>query len=137
MKVLQFAFSGEASNPYLPFHHDRDSLVYTGTHDNDTTLGWYQSLDDKTRSYVDGYLGHPQEKMPWPLVRCALGSRSHLAIVPMQDLLGLDGDHRMNLPGTAEGNWSWRFSWSLVSPELPGKLRELIKLYGRNEIATG
>lgn len=137
MKVLQFAFSGEASNPYLPFHHDRDSLAYTGTHDNDTTLGWYQSLDDKTRSYVDGYLGHPQEKMPWPLVRCALGSRSHLAIVPMQDLLGLDGDHRMNLPGTAEGNWSWRFSWSLVRPELPGKLRELVELYGRNEIATG
>jgi 4-alpha-glucanotransferase len=60
-----------------------------------------------------------------------------LAIVPMQDLLGLDGDHRMNLPGTAEGNWSWRFSWSLVRPELPGKLRELVELYGRNEIATG
>jgi len=131
MKVLQFAFSGEPSNPYLPFHHDRDSLVYTGTHDNDTTLGWYLSLDDETRHYVDDYLGDPKEKMPWPLVRCALGSRSHLAILPMQDLLGLDGGHRMNLPGTTGDNWIWRFSWDLVRPELPGRVLRLVKLYGR------
>jgi 4-alpha-glucanotransferase len=131
MKVLQFAFSGEASNPYLPFRHDRDSLVYTGTHDNDTTLGWYVSLDDRTRGYVNEYLGHPPEDMPWPLIRCALGSRSHLAILPMQDLLGLDGDHRMNVPGTTEGNWRWRFAWDQVRAELPGRLRHLVGLYGR------
>lgn len=131
MKVLQFAFSGEPSNPYLPFQHDCDSLVYTGTHDNDTTLGWYLSLDDQTRDYVDDYLGHPLENMPWPLVRCALRSRSNLAILPMQDLLGLDGEHRMNLPGTTEHNWSWRFSWDQVWPELPGKILRLVRLYGR------
>jgi len=137
MKVLQFAFSGESSNPYLPFHHGPDSLVYTGTHDNDTSLGWYLSLDDKSRAYVDDFLGFPSEDMPWPLIRCALGSRSHLAILPMQDLLGLDGDHRMNLPGTAEGNWSWRFSWDQVAAELPDRIRRLVRLYGRNEIETG
>jgi 4-alpha-glucanotransferase len=131
MKVLQFAFSGEPTNPYLPFHHDRDSLVYTGTHDNNTTLGWYLSLGEKDRGYVDDYLGHPKEEMPWPLVRCALSSRSHLAILPMQDLLGLDGGHRMNLPGTTEGNWSWRFSWDQVWPELPGQILKLVKIYGR------
>jgi len=131
MKVLQFAFSGEASNPYLPFHHDQNSVVYTGTHDNDTSLGWYLTLGDSERAYVDEYLGHPSEDMPWPLVRCALGSRSHLAIVPMQDVLGLDGDHRMNLPGTTEDNWGWRFTWEQVEPELSDHVGRLVRLYGR------
>ena len=131
MKVLQFAFSGDASNPYLPFHHDRDSVVYTGTHDNDTTLGWYLSLSDQERAYVQEYLGHPSEEMPWPLIRCALGSRSHLAILPLQDLLALDGSHRMNVPGTTGDNWNWRFSWDQVRRALPGQLRRLVALYGR------
>jgi len=137
MKVLQFAFSGETDNPYLPFHHDRDSLVYTGTHDNDTSLGWYQSLDAKARSYVDAYLGHSSEAMPWPLIRCALGSRAHLAILPMQDILGLDGNHRMNLPGTSKGNWRWRFSWNQVDPELAGRMRRMGQLYGRSGTVVG
>jgi len=131
MKVLQFAFSGDSANPYLPFRHDRDSVVYTGTHDNDTTLGWYESLDEHTQGYVDEYLGVPQEPMPWPLIRCALASRSHLAMLPMQDILELDSGHRMNVPGTTEGNWGWRFSWDLVRPELPARLCRIIKLYGR------
>lgn len=131
MKVLQFAFSGDASNPYLPFHHDRDSVVYTGTHDNDTTLGWYLSLSEQDRAYVQKYLGHPSEAMPLPLIRCAMSSRSHLAIFPMQDLLGLDGSHRMNVPGTTEGNWTWRFTWDQVWRALPGQLRHLVELYGR------
>jgi len=131
MKVLQFAFSGDASNPYLPFHHDRDSVVYTGTHDNDTTLGWYLSLSEQDRAYVQKYLGHPSEEIPWPLIRCALGSRSHLAVFPMQDLLGLDGAHRMNVPGTTEGNWNWRFTWEQVRRALPGQVRNLVELYGR------
>lgn len=131
MRVLQFAFSGDTSNPHLPFYHDRDSLVYTGTHDNDTTLGWYRSLDEKTRDHVDDYLGHPAEDMPWPLIRCALGSRAHLAILPMQDVLGLDGEHRMNLPGTSEGNWRWRFSWDRIGPDLAGRVWRLVDLYGR------
>jgi 4-alpha-glucanotransferase len=131
MKVLQFAFDGGASNPYLPFHHDRDSVVYTGTHDNDTTLGWYLALDADSRALVDEYLGHPDEPMPWPLVRCALASRSHLAMVPMQDVLALDQAHRMNTPGTGSGNWTWRFEWSQVEPDLAGRLSRLVGLYGR------
>ena len=131
MKVLQFAFSGEPDNPYLPYQHSQDSVVYTGTHDNDTTLGWYLSLDDDTRRYVDEYLGRSKEPMPWPLIRCALASRAELAIIPMQDLLGLDGSHRMNLPGTAEGNWGWRLQWGQVAPDLTQKLRRRVEIYGR------
>lgn len=131
MKVLQFAFSGEPDNPYLPFHHCYDSVVYTGTHDNDTTLGWYLSLDDDTRQYVDEYLGRSKEPMPWPLIRSALASHAELAIIPMQDLLGLDGAHRMNLPGTAEGNWGWRFHWDQMKADLTEKVRRRVAMYGR------
>ena len=131
MKVLQFAFSGEPENPYLPFHHGRDSVVYTGTHDNNTTLGWYRSLDDHARAHVDESLGRSNEAMPWPLIRCALASRAHLAILPMQDVLGLDEEHRMNMPGTPYGNWQWRFSWDQVEPDLPTRLSRPVRMYGR------
>ena len=131
MKVLQFAFSGEPDNLYLPCRHSRDSVVYTGTHDNDTTLGWYRSLDAKAQKYVDDYLGRSREPMPWPLIRTALASRSELAIIPMQDLLGLDGSHRMNLPGTARGNWGWRYSWDQVPPDLADRVRRQVEMYGR------
>lgn len=131
MKILQFAFSGESDNPYLPYQHTRDSVVYTGTHDNDTTLGWYNSLDENTRNYVKEYLGRSIEMMPWPLIRTALASRANLAIIPMQDVLGLGGEHRMNTPGTNEGNWNWRFSWDYLEPELAARLKRLIHLYAR------
>jgi 4-alpha-glucanotransferase len=131
MKVLQFAFSGGADNPYLPFRHTCDSVVYTGTHDNDTSLGWYLSLDEGARRYVDEYLGHPREPMPWPLIRAALGSVSALAVVPMQDLLELNGEHRMNLPGTMDDNWGWRFSWGQVDPGLATRVQGQVAMYGR------
>ncbi|MBW9261372.1 MAG: 4-alpha-glucanotransferase [Candidatus Thiodiazotropha sp. (ex. Lucinisca nassula)] len=131
MKILQFAFSGGADNPYLPFHHTRDAVVYTGTHDNDTTLGWYTGLDDQSREFVDDYLGKPREIMPWPMIRSALASRANLAILPLQDILGLDGNHRMNTPGTTEGNWDWRFDWEMVKPETESRLMHRVKMYGR------
>jgi 4-alpha-glucanotransferase len=131
MKVLQFAFSGGPDNPYLPFRHGIDSVVYTGTHANDTTLGWYLTLDDDTRVYVDDYLGRSKEPMPWPLIRSALASSARLAVIPMQDLLGLDGENRMNLPGTAEGNWRWRFTWGQVDPDLADRIRRRVAMYGR------
>ena len=131
MKVLQFAFSGDGNNPYLPFRHQSNSVVYTGTHDNDTSLGWYLGLDDDTRQFVDEYLGFSREVMPWPLIRTALASRSRLAVIPMQDLLGLDGEHRMNLPGTTEGNWQWRFDWNQVDEHLAPRLRRRVEIYGR------
>jgi 4-alpha-glucanotransferase len=131
MKILQFAFSGGPTNPYLPYNHPERSVVYTGTHDNDTTLGWYTGLSDGERARVDDFLGHPREAMPWPLIRCALASRARLAILPMQDLLALDGRHRMNLPGTDAGNWRWRFEWAQIPPDLAGRVRHLVGLYGR------
>lgn len=131
MRILQFAFSGEVDNPYLPFQHTRDSVVYTGTHDNDTTLGWYNSLDDDTRSYVNEYLGRSIEAMPWPLIRTALASKANMAIIPMQDVLGLGEGHRMNTPGTSEGNWHWRFTWEYFGSDLVERLKRLVTIYGR------
>lgn len=131
MKILQFAFSGGADNPYLPFRHTRDSVVYTGTHDNDTTLGWYTSLDDPTREYVDEFLGRSREVMPWSMIRTALASRANLAILPMQDVMGLDGRYRMNTPGTTHGNWEWRFHWDQIEPDLGERLAHRVRLYGR------
>jgi len=131
MKILQFAFDGGPDNPYLPHGHHEDSVVYTGTHDNDTTLGWYDALPDDIRRYVQEYLGFPAEPMPWALIRCALASVARLAIVPLQDMLMLDSAHRMNIPGTTQGNWRWRFTWEQVPDDTVERLRRLIELYGR------
>ena len=131
MKILQFAFGGGADNPYLPHNHERDAVVYTGTHDNDTTLAWYRSLDGDARAYVNEYLGQPKEAMPWPLIRAALGSVAQLAVVPMQDVLALGPGHHMNRPGTTEGNWAWRFTWDQAPADLADRLHRLTGLYGR------
>ncbi len=109
MLILQFAFDGDCANPYLPHNHEAFNVVYTGTHDNDTTRGWFESLDADTRDRVLDYLGLPGERMPWPLIRSALCSVACLAILPLQDLLELDSSHRMNRPGIADGNWRWQF----------------------------
>jgi 4-alpha-glucanotransferase len=131
MKILQFAFSGEDDNPYLPAQHTENCVVYTGTHDNDTTLGWYAGLDEATRERIAEIIGDSLEDMPWPLVRAAFASPCKLAVVPMQDLLALGNEARMNLPGTVEGNWQWRFDWSQVPDDLPGRLRDLVGTTGR------
>jgi 4-alpha-glucanotransferase len=131
MKVLQFAFGGGADNPYLLHNHEANSVVYTGTHDNDTTLAWYQKLDAEQRSYVDDYLGHPREAMPWPLMRLALASPACYCMLPMQDILCLGDGHRMNMPGTIENNWRWRYRKDQISKNLRPRLRHLLALYGR------
>ncbi len=131
MKILQFAFGGDSSNPYLPHNQTFDSVVYTGTHDNDTSIGWYESLSAEVQGHLAEYLGYPAETMPWPLIRSALASVACLAIIPMQDLLSLDGQYRMNTPGTTEGNWRWRFDWSQVDEGLAPRVRKLVHQYGR------
>ncbi|MCB1733820.1 MAG: 4-alpha-glucanotransferase [Gammaproteobacteria bacterium] len=132
MKILQFAFGGDASNPYLPHNHELDSVVYTGTHDNDTTLGWFGALDANTRRQLGEYLGKSSEDMPWPLIRAAFASVARLAVVPMQDLLGLDGEHRMNMPGKRGGtNWRWRFTWEQLEEGLAQRVKGMVYLYGR------
>ena len=116
MRVLQFGFDGSPDNSHLPANIEPDSVVYTGTHDNDTALGWYRSLDEHTRAYVDRTLGVTVESMPEGMVRAALASTGRLAIIPMQDLLGLGSEARLNVPGTQnESNWHWRLP--------PGALR--------------
>jgi len=131
MAVLQFAFEGGADNPYLPHNLEANRVVYTGTHDNDTTLGWFAGLPAELQRRVTEYLGGASEPMPWPLVRAALMSVGRWAILPMQDLLGLGRGHRTNMPGTGSGNWAWKFAWSQVPDDLPARVRALVELYGR------
>jgi 4-alpha-glucanotransferase len=131
MKILQFAFDSDARNPYLPHNCAVDSVVYTGTHDNDTTVGWFDTLSAEARHRVYDYFGSPPEPMPWLLNRAALASVARLAIIPMQDLLGLDGAHRMNTPGTVENNWRWNYRWDQVDPGLAARVRALVENYGR------
>lgn len=131
MKILQFAFDGSSGNPYLPHNHEPLSVVYTGTHDNNTTLGWYEELSGEQRAFIHRYLGLEDDSMPWMLVRTALASVARLAVLPMQDVLALDAAHRMNIPGIAEGNWQWRFEWEQLRPEFGEQLRDWVQLYGR------
>lgn len=132
MKILQFAFDSGADNPYLPHNHRRNSVIYTGTHDNNTTLGWWLQLDAGARQRIKEYLRRPCQEMPWPLVETALASVSRLAITPLQDILGLPATARMNTPGTATGNWSWRYRKDSLDDNLRDRLRQLTHLYGRN-----
>ena len=131
MRVLQFAFSGEGDNPHLPHMHEHDSVVYTGTHDNDTTLGWYRSLDEETRGRVDSMLRAAPGSMPEALIREALGSVGQLAIIPAQDLLGLGTEARLNTPGTVDGNWRWRLPAGALTAELARHFAQLNGMYGR------
>ena len=131
MRVLQFAFSGEGDNPHLPHMHEHDSVVYTGTHDNDTTVGWYRSLDEETRGRVDSMLRAAPGSMPEALIREALGSVGQLAIIPAQDLLGLGTEARLNTPGTVDGNWRWRLPAGALTAELARHFAQLNGMYGR------
>ena len=126
MKVLQFAFDGSPDNPHLPAQHEELSVVYTGTHDNDTTVGWWTSLEEPTREQVRRQLLDASEPMPWALVRLALSSTARLAVVPAQDLLALGSESRMNTPGTATGNWSWQAPAGVFEERLAGPLRSML-----------
>jgi 4-alpha-glucanotransferase len=126
MKVLQFAFDGDDENIYLPPHHEELSVVYTGTHDNDTTLGWWESLSSSEQAELRRHLLDPEEPMPWALIRLAMASTARMAVVPAQDLLELGAESRMNVPGSAEGNWSWETDPALVDERLAGRLRALV-----------
>jgi len=124
MVVLQFGFDGSVDNPHLPQQHRRNAVAYTGTHDNDTTVGWYAGLDADARSVVARMLDAPEPPaVPDFLIDAVYASNAVLAVVPMQDLLALDSSARMNSPGTVVGNWRWRFSWSQVPPSLSAVCR--------------
>jgi 4-alpha-glucanotransferase len=142
MSILQFAFGTDGqANTFLPHTYTRDRVVYTGTHDNDTTLGWWQSgTSDSTRSATEvareqshamRYLAADGSEMNWTLIRAALASVADTALIPLQDVLGLGSEARMNLPGRESGNWAFRFSWDQLTPEIIARVRDLVDLYQR------
>jgi 4-alpha-glucanotransferase len=131
MKILQFAFGSGPDNPYLPHNHVRECVVYTGTHDNDTTVGWFLSLTKKERREVLRYLNSDGRDIAGDMIRAALSSIADKAVIPMQDILRLDSSARMNMPGTSTNNWTWRFSYDPLREEYMGKLLEMTELYGR------
>ncbi|MDZ4719043.1 MAG: 4-alpha-glucanotransferase [Roseiflexaceae bacterium] len=131
MKVLQFGFGGTGEDPYLPHNHIQNCVVYTGTHDNDTTLGWWRASSDHERTFTQMYLGRDGSDISWDLIRIAFMSVADTAIVPMQDVFGLGTEARMNLPGRLGGNWNWRYLTDDLHPELAERLHLLTRLYGR------
>jgi 4-alpha-glucanotransferase len=136
MKVLQFAFNGEQeTHPYLPHNFGERSVVYTGTHDNNTTIGWYENeANDEAVDNLNRYLkkSHITRKsINWDLISLAMKSDAWLSMYPMQDILGLDANSRMNIPGTISGNWEWRFTWDMVNPQIKNELKKKTVKTGR------
>ena len=142
MAVLQFAFGDDPQAPtFRPHHYERNTVAYTGTHDNDTVLGWWEGgAGDSVRSdeaiarekaRARAYLGTDGREMNWVLIRTLLASVADTAIVPLQDVLGLGSEARMNTPGTVGGNWRWRFRDQALSEALAARLAELVELYER------
>ena len=132
MRVLHFAWGPGGEPRYQPHAYVADTVVYTGTHDNDTTLGWWATAGDAVQHHLREYLATDARAVHWDLIRAACASVADTAIHPMQDVLGLDGSHRMNLPGSGEGNWGWRFAWSQVGPEPGHRLAAMARLYQRD-----
>lgn len=128
MRVLQFAFTGDSTNPHLPHNHTENAVVYTGTHDNDTLAGFVKSLSAEQYAQISEYTGMPPYE---GLMRAALGSVCRLCILPMQDILKLDSTARMNIPATDSGNWSWQLGFGQLTPEVSAGLMKLNKLFGR------
>ena len=136
LKILQFAFGGGADNLYLPHHYIQNCVVYPGTHDNDTALGWWNSASESEKQHVAEYFGYMNsdelKQINWEFIQVALASVADLAVLPLQDLLDLDGRARMNDPRFNDGQWRWRFTDSaLLSPELSDRLRHLTQMYSR------
>ena len=139
MKILQFAFDSREESDYLPHNYTHNCVVYTGTHDNDTVMGWYDTLKGADKKLCDDYLrlknadGEPipREQLPWEFVRAAMSSVADLAIIPMQDYLELDSSARINTPSTLGCNWKWRMDKDALDPKLAKKIYRMAKLYGR------
>jgi 4-alpha-glucanotransferase len=133
MKILQFAFGGDGSHAFLPHNYTANCAVYTGTHDNDTAQGWYASATERERGYALAYLQTQPEELHWAMIRAACASVARLAIYPMQDVLGLGAEARMNTPGSM-GCWTWRFEWPQVGAEPAARLAHTAAAYGRAAI---
>ncbi len=133
MRILQFAFGGAPEDRFLPHNYEHNTLVYTGTHDNDTTRGWYESISESERHFVRRYLARDGADVTWDLIRLAWASVADLALAPLQDVLDLGTEARMNFPGKPAGNWSWRFTAEQLTPATVDRLAEHTRLYSRNQ----
>jgi len=142
MRILQFGFSSDAKSIDLPHNYHRNVVVYTGTHDNDTAIGWFNSVAgegstrdakqiEREREFCLKYLDTDGKEINWDLIRTVLASVANTAIVPLQDLLGLGTEARMNLPNSTSGNWSWRLESGALTEKLVQRLNGLTELYGR------
>jgi 4-alpha-glucanotransferase len=132
MRVLQFGFDGDMSNLHLPHEHAADAVVYTGTHDNDTTVGWYHSLSAESRDLVRRYLGRADHEVVDAMRRSVLASVGVLAVLPVQDILQLGSEARLNTPGTIRGNWAWRMPEQALTADMAARYRDLNQLYNRS-----
>jgi 4-alpha-glucanotransferase len=131
MRILQFAFGGAAEDRFLPHNYEANTVVYTGTHDNDTSRGWYASVSAREQDFCRRYLARDAADISWDLMRAAWSSVAALAVAPLQDVLALGPEARMNTPGTPSGNWGWRFTPDKLTYGVVDRLREMTELYGR------
>ncbi|MGI8995209.1 MAG: 4-alpha-glucanotransferase [Pyrinomonadaceae bacterium] len=143
MRILQFAFGGDTKNTDLPHNYHRNVAVYTGTHDNDTTVGWFNSRAgagstrtaaqiERERKFCLDYLNSAGREIHWDFIRAVLASVANTTLIPLQDVLGLGNDARMNLPNSTAGNWNWRYLPGALTPQIQARLKDLTALYGRN-----
>jgi 4-alpha-glucanotransferase len=131
MRVLQFGFGDKGAHIYLPHQYEKNCVVYTGTHDNDTTVGWWKTISKPERAAVECYLGKPTDGIHWSMIRAALGSVAGLAIVPLQDVLGLGSEARMNTPSRTDDNWGWRYRSDQLDQQHSKKLARITELSDR------
>jgi 4-alpha-glucanotransferase len=131
MKILQFAFNEDSENDFLPHKYPHNCVAYTGTHDNDTTVGWYSSAPENEKDFCRRYLATSGEDIAWDLIRSVWSSVAVFAIAPLQDFLRKGTGARMNYPGKAGGNWTWRLKPGEINENLIHSVYQLNKLYGR------
>lgn len=131
MRVLQFAFAEGEANHFLPHHYVPNTVAYTGTHDNDTALGWWDAVSGREKDFALQYLKSDGKEIQWDMMRALSASVANTVVYPMQDVLGLSGEHRMNFPGQPAGNWEWRFSWEQLRPEYTQALAEMASEHNR------
>ena len=131
MKILQFAFGGEQNSAFLPHTFDKNSVVYTGTHDNETVLGWYKNASDAERDHIRRYMQISGQNISWDMTRLAYASVSNTAVAMLQDLIGLGNEARMNFPGKVGGYWRWRYLPHMLTQDIATRLRDMTELYGR------
>lgn len=134
MRILQFAFAEDATNLFLPHNYIANTIAYTGTHDNDTLIGWWNTATDNEKNFASQYFGSEVVDVPWDMISAISGSVANTVIFPLQDVLCLSGEHRMNYPGRPDGNWEWRFSWEQVQPWNTIKLAKITASNGRSRL---